>query len=93
VSEYEQHRASRTADMRQLGNDLKLIRARVLADHTGFHPAGETWSNVVNAAYLRMQPEIIEARYRPNGPKFSNIFAQVSLDCYLDEASKAQHAA
>lgn len=90
MSEYADMQRARKEEMRQLGNELKLTRARIIADRAGYIPGSENYHNAVNRAFLLMVPEIIEARYLPNAPKFSRIFAEVTLDFFLDRAARGQ---
>ena len=90
MSEYADTQRARQIEMRQLGNELKLTRAQIIADHAGYTPGSENYHNAVNRAFVQMQPEIVEARYLPNAPKFSRLFAEATLDFFLDRASRVQ---
>ena len=76
MSEYEKLNKEHAARMKQFGDDLKLIRARVRAERSGLLPRQEL-----------SKIEILEARYNEKVSSFSRVFAEALFNSYLLEIS------
>ena len=92
MSEYEQIRQKHNNKWQQLGDDLKVIRARCHVDRRlGLDIERKVYDAAVRVEIARM--EVLEARYAKEGSKFSRVYAESLLESYLRDLDVLQHAA
>jgi hypothetical protein len=96
MSAYAHDQASRIIEMKTLGDDLRRIRACCIVDRLnkqhGITMTPEAYTRAVNYYHqlLRTWTPEIEATYKQNGSRFSNIFAETILNYYLATAQQAK---